>query len=70
VGTGGLVPADILESDVSVSHFGKMLCHYSLVGCDVAYVCRLGKPVFRMVMLPLILEFQVVLILISKTGRL
>jgi uncharacterized ParB-like nuclease family protein len=40
VGTGELGPADILGSEVSGTHFGKMLCHYRFVGCDGAHVTR------------------------------
>lgn len=58
--TGILGPVDIFGSDVSGTQFEKMLCHNSLLGCEFAYVRRLGKPAFKMVILPLILELRVV----------
>jgi len=51
--TGDLGPADLLGSEVSGTHIGKMLVNYSLMGCEVARFFRLGRPAFRIIM-PLI----------------
>ena len=51
--TGELGPGDMLGSEVSGTHFVKMLVNYSLMECEVAHVFRLGRPAFRIIM-PLI----------------
>jgi hypothetical protein len=58
VGTLLVRPPDMVSSEISGSH----LCNYSLLGCNVAHVCRMGRTELRVIILPVISEVQELLV--------